>query len=340
MRRLTAIFFFLIPVLIASVCEARYPAQGPIGIISQNPLYLLFLQVTPEPATTLAHRELRLTTRGNYSNLFEQGASAKTGVALDLDMELFRPSFTLQWGFLPQWEFGIELPFLHFEGGFLDEFIQDYHNFFGFPNGGRNLVPNGRFSYLITQNGMPLYAVGTVPFRPSDIVLHVKRQFLQEEGSSPAVAGTFYLKLPTGSKSAGTGSGMVDAGFNLAVQKSYKRLHGYANLGGAILGVTDFGLQDFLNTYLWNWMAAMEITAWSHHLAVIAQLQGDGSLFDGTGITDLDKGNLIFTLGLAGQEGPWNWKVAFAEDPTGTGPSVDFTVFFEFSYTWSLNQVH
>lgn len=333
MRRL--LFFFLV-ISFYSPTAWGYSSQGPIGTISQNPLYLLFLQVTPESATTLSHGQLRLTSRGTYSNLFEQGASAKTGVALDLDMELFRPSFTLQWGFLPQWEMGIELPFLHFEGGFLDEFIQDYHDFFGFPNAGREFVPNGRFAYVVSQNGLPLYAVGTVPFRPSDIVLHVKRQFLTEEGAMPALAGTFYLKLPTGSKSHGTGSGMLDAGVNVSVQKSYKRLHGYANLGGAILGATNFGLQDFLNTYLWNWMAAVELTAWSHHLGIIAQLQGDGSLFDGTGIPDLDQGNLILTIGLAGQEGPWNWKVAFAEDPSGTGPAVDFTAFFEFSYTWNL----
>jgi len=334
-----ALLTFLFVLLAASPLEAKsYPRHGPVPLISQNPFYLLFLQPRPEPARTLAAGELRLSLRGAYSNLFEQGASDVTGVSLDLDMELFRPAFSLAWGFLPDWEVGLELPFLHFEGGFLDQFIQDFHDVFGLPNAGREFVPNGRFSYVFRQNGTSLYEVGTVPFRPSDLVLHVKRNLLVETRAAPAVAGTFYLKLPTGSPSHGTGSGMPDMGFQVAVEKNYKRIHGYMNLGGVIRGATDLGIEPFLNSHLWYWMAAVELTAWSHHLGVIAQVQGDGSLFDGTGINALDEGNLILTIGLAGQEGPWNWKVAFAEDVSGSGPAVDFTAFFEVGYTWDFGK--
>ncbi len=325
---------FCLLALLMSASVHAYPAHGPIALRSQNPLYLLFLSPRPERAVVLPFRQLRLSARGAYSNMFEQGTSARTGVQVDLDMELFRPSLLVEWGFWPGWEFGVELPFLHFEGGFLDAFIQDFHSTFGFPNAGREQVPNGRFRYSMSQNGKNLYQVGTEALRPSDVALHVKRQILTEGAVRPALSGTFYLKVPTGQSGQGLGSGMPDIGLNLAAEKSYKRVHAYANLGGVLLGATDLGIESFLNANLWTWMTALEVSLWSHHLSVLAQLQGDGSLFDGTDVQTLDQGNLILTIGFMGQEGPWGWKVAFAEDPSGQGPAVDFTTYFELSYTW------
>jgi hypothetical protein len=340
-RHLSKIIFFIaiflsIFLFAPKTTLADHPSHGPFSLRSQNPLYLLFLTPRPERARVLPKGQLRLAARGPYSNIFERESSFDTGVAVDLDMELFRPSFLMEWGFLPAWEFGFELPFLHFDGGFLDAFIQDFHSAFGFPNAGRESVPNGRFNYSVSQGGNTLYSTGTQTFGLSDIVLHVKREFLQESAAVPALAGTLYLKIPTGKKGQGLGSGAPDIGFNLSLEKNYKRLHSYANLGGVLMGATDIGLEDFLNPALWTWMVALELTAWANHLGVIAQLQGDGSLFDKTGVQSLDQGNFMLTIGLAGQEGSWGWKAAFAEDPSGQGPTVDFTVYFEVSYTWGM----
>lgn len=333
--RIIILFLFSFS-LTSTAFGQEHPSHGPFSLRSQNPLYLLFLTPRPERARILPDGQLRLSAHGPYSNIFEYNENGSGNVFVDLDMELFRPSFLLEWGFGRGWEFGLELPFLHFEGGFLDAFVQDFHDAFGLPNYGRGQVANGRFSYEVRADGAMLYSVGTEVFRPSDVVLHVKREILQESTARPALTGMLYLKLPTGMKGQGLGSGAPDIGFNVAAEKSYKRLHGYANLGGVLFGATDIGLEDFLNPGLWTWMVALEVTAWANHLSVIAQLQGDGSLFDGTGVQELDQGNLMLTVGFAGQEGPWGWKVAFAEDPSGQGPAVDFVTYFEVSYSWGF----
>ncbi len=313
-----------------------YEAQGPLPLRNQNPLHLLFLSPRPEPAKTVPHRELRVSARGSYSNLFEQGASTSTGLALDLDMEIFRPSFLIQYGLFPGWEVGLEIPFLHFEGGFLDSFIQDFHSTFGLPNAGRGLVPNGRFSYAIRQNGIPLYQVDTEPFGLSDLIFHLKKEWVPEGRIQPAVATTTYLKLPTGDRGEGLGSGTPDFSFNVALEKNYRRLHGYLNVGNTFFGGSDVGFRSFLDGHLLTWMAAFEVTAWEPHFSVIIQLQGDSTLFSGTGISALDEPTLVLTVGFAGQEGPWAWKAGFAEDPSGNGPAVDFTTYFEVSYRWGI----
>lgn len=335
-RVLSVLLFVLIGIVAGQVLAQEHPSHGPISIRSQNPLYLLFLAPRPERARVLKHGELRLAARGPYSNIFEQGSSAVSGVTLDLDMELFRPSFLLEWGFLPGWEFGIEVPFIHFYGGFLDGFIQAFHRTFGAPNSGRDRVENDRFSYRVSQGGQALYATTSQVVQPSDLVFHVKRHLLEEDSHWPALTGTLYIKVPTGNSGRGLGSGAPDIGFNFAAEKNYRRIHGFANLGGVLLGSTDLALDPFLNPFVWSWMLGLEVTAWSHHLSIIGQLQGDGSLFDGTGLQSLDQGNLMLTIGFAGQEGPWGWKVAFAEDPSGQGPTVDFSAYFEVSYTWDL----
>lgn len=331
--------FFLLSCLVsilmsASSLEASNYAQGPFPTRSLNPLYQMFLVPRPERAVTLGQGQLRLSARGPFANLIERNSSTDTNFTIDLDMEIFRPNFVLEYGLGWGWEFGVEIPFLHMEGGFLDQAIQDYHEFFGFPNGGREQVSNGRFSYRVTQNGDVLFAANQETFGLSDLIFHAKKEFIREREAVPAVSGTFYIKVPTGDRGDALGSGNADMAFNLAIEKNSRWVHGYLNTGYVVLGATGLDLDPFLNSKLWTWMGAVEVSAWRNHLAVILQVQGDGSLFDDTGLSELDLINTMLTFGFAGNEGPWHWRAAFTEDLVPAGPAIDFGTFFEVGYTW------
>jgi hypothetical protein len=333
--------FFLFIILVAlllptGLLSRDYYPHGPFALRSQNPLYLLFLQPRPERAAVLGPTDLRLSLRGPYSNIYERGTSATSGVDFTLDMELFRPNLMLEYGLNSGWELGLEIPFLHFEGGFLDAFVQGFHNAFGFPNGGRDKVANGQFTYDVSQSGTNLYRVNPDTFGVSDFVFHAKKLFFDERALTPALAGTLSFKIPTGDRGEGLGSGMPDIGVNLSAEKHYKRFHSYANLGAVALGASSLGFEPFKNDFVWHWMAAVELSAWDPHLGIIAQIQGDSSLFHDSGIATLDGRTVILTIGLAGQVGDWAWKLGFAEDVTAVGPAVDFTSFLEISYHFSV----
>src|SRR3989344_3325632 len=140
-----ALFCFL-----PAIAHARYyPAKGPFPMRTQHPVYLQMVQLTPAKAEVLPTGNFEVRVDSSYSNLYERQTDGVN--AINLDMELWYLNWVATYGLLPNLEVGLELPLIHFGTGFLDSFIQNYHNAFGFPNGGRDQVQNGLFTYRITR---------------------------------------------------------------------------------------------------------------------------------------------------------------------------------------------
>lgn len=52
------------------------------------------------------------------------------------------------------WLFGAELPLLSTGGGSLDGLIENWHNWFNLPNGGREQRPHGKYAYRYSDSGV------------------------------------------------------------------------------------------------------------------------------------------------------------------------------------------
>ncbi len=76
-------------------------------------------------------------------------ASAQHGAALIFDGETQSQTLSAQIPLAPHWQLQVDLPMRRQSAGFLDPVINDWHNFFGLPDGGRNGVPNGQFGYQL-----------------------------------------------------------------------------------------------------------------------------------------------------------------------------------------------
>lgn len=311
---------------------SSYHNYGPIETRSQNPLSILFVGVPLEGTLTLPKKRLKASLETNFSNLFERRPSV-TGTGIDLDMELLRTSFNFRYGIIENLELGLELPFLSFSGGFMDSFIQGYHQAFGFPNAGRDRVPNGRFNYQITQNGGSLFQADQSDFGLSDLSLFQKFKFMDESKSIPGIAFKSALKIPSGNSGEATGSGRVDFAFSLLAEKSFKRLHGYTQLGLMALGGHGT-LDPILRKAAFFFAQAFEFNV-TEHMSFVGQINGNTSLFKNVTIPELSRAVFDLTFGFTGQfplKGIFktiNYQAAFTEDPAGFGPSVDFTLFFK-----------
>lgn len=66
-----------------------------------------------------------------------------------LDGETLRLGYTLRQSLGDGLEWQLELPVYHQSGGFLDSFIEDWHRWFGLPNGGRELAPRNQYQYEV-----------------------------------------------------------------------------------------------------------------------------------------------------------------------------------------------
>lgn len=340
LHRILSILLLLAAGLAAAPASARdYEGFGPLSTRNQNPVYLQFLQLSPRRAEVLPEGMIEARVDSAYSNLFEQGTTRSS--RLNLDMEYWRLAPVVAFGVKPGLEVGIEIPFVHMSGGFLDGFIQKFHKAFGFPNGGRDQVPNNEFHYRLDHNGKTLFDHSPLTFGLGDISIYMKQQLTGEDSEWPAIALFADLKFPTGQSDRGVGSGTPDFGFGLALDASWKRLHGYVNVGGFVLGGNE-ALDGLVQEAMLQYMIAGELTLlpdWS----LIVQIEGGTPLLTGTGIDAWDGIPMDLIVGfrgeerdLFGQSGDLIWQFGFAEDITSQGPSVDFTVYMSIGVRFDL----
>ncbi len=327
--------------LAAFSADAReYASFGPISARNQNPVYIQNLTLIARRAEVLPEGTMELRIDSAYSNLFEKSQNANASE--NLDMELWRLGINMDYGLTRDLEVGIEIPLIETWGGFLDGFVQKFHKLFGFPNAGRELVPNNEFHYRMDAGGGTLFDYpSSTPFGLGDITLRVKNRLTGEDSDWPALSWFGEIKLPTGSKSHGLSSGSPDFGVGLALDTSWKRLHGYVNVGYYVNGGNS-AFESYMRNQAFEFMVAGELTllpTWS----MIVQLQGGTPLLTGTGLDSWDGVPMDLVVGFRGKErdlfGEWGdliWQAGFAEDITSKGPSVDFTAYMSLGVRFDL----
>ena len=323
------ILLFLPSLSFASLTEYR-PA-GPLNARSQNPLYLQFLAMPIESPQTLNQHQFETKVSTTFSNAFEYDPFANTIV--NLDMEIWRTAIAFAYGVTDEIDIQIEIPFITNGGGFLDSFIQWYHNLFGLPNGGRELVGNNEFHYDLIQGGNNLLGYTNTAFGFSDITLRFKYIFSERLRLPFFLAATGYVKLPTGQASKGLGSGQLDAGMSLFGEKSIKRFHFVTQVGVAVLGKSN-ALNPIQKRAFFSFGQSVEFQILDA-LSVIVQLTGNTSAFKNTNTTVLSDPVLDLNIGFAGAVPLQHWFIdeffyqwSFSEDIMSRGPSVDFSVLF------------
>lgn len=323
---------FLISLTISILTSRSIPAKdfhanGPLISRTQNPIYLMTLGQIPTTATSLDKGVFSNWVGFDYSNIFDLGVRDQNEVFLD--MELARLSYNVDWGLGRGMEFGLQIPFLHFNGGYFDSWIQDFHKAFGFPNAGRNRYPNGMFRYRVTENGRVIYNVRRMAIGLSDIILGFKYNFLEETNVMPAFAWTFRYKLPTGKFSSGLGNGGIDYSIGLVAEKSISRWHFYANLD-YIISSGDTAFDHLENGQMFAWLTAVEFNV-SKPVSIVAQLQGSTPLLSGMGTNKWDGFPMDLLLGVKGYHerlfwgNDFFWQWGFSEDIASEGPAVDIT---------------
>ena len=109
--------------------EANWGGKsGPISIVNQAPIQLLFLQAAPDKAETLPKGQGSLSLNTTTTNtLLSESSGNYEGV---VDMEMIRASLDLKYGILQGFEIGVSLPFVYSYSGFMDNAILDVERFF------------------------------------------------------------------------------------------------------------------------------------------------------------------------------------------------------------------
>jgi hypothetical protein len=202
--------------------------SGPIPIVNQSPIQLLFLQAIPDNAETLPKGQSSLRLNTTITNtLLSQTSENYTGV---VDMEMIRTSLELQYGLGEGVEAGTSLPFVYSYSGFMDNIILDFEEFF-FDSTRTVRVHQEAYNYeyCIKKGNRPLISGKKRCSGIGDLVLRVKGKIWDEGRILPALSTRVAVKVPTGEKDRALGSGEPDYGFGLLLQKDTGRLTAYLN---------------------------------------------------------------------------------------------------------------
>jgi hypothetical protein len=314
----------------AATSAAEY---GPLQTINRFPLHMMVLTPRPVNAQLPGRGTLEATLTMEYSNTFFDFRNDRWDFVID--MEMLVGELSMVYGVTEKLALRLEVPAISMQDGFLDGFLENYHDFLGVGNYGRGNRPKNEFSYQAAKEGHLWFQGESFGLRIGQI--RVSGQFalpplrLGGHPLSSAVLGT--LKIPVGDTDSGVSSGGYDVGFFLPVKWKGDRWV-FHMMPGAIWvdDPTTLGAQvSARNSISFFAGAAYE---YNHKWRFLAQLNYYSSPFEKTGLDELDNGALELSFGIQRTlSKTLYWEFAFCEDLTRAVP--DFNV--RMGVTWHFN---
>ncbi|MCY3729789.1 MAG: DUF3187 family protein [Rhodospirillaceae bacterium] len=141
------------------------------------------------------------TEIANHNQLAHKGEEE-----LVFDGETWRTTFSYRRRVGRRWSIGVELPLYRHSGGFIDDFIDAWHSFFGMPDGNRNLRAEDQLRYLYSDRGSTPFLLTEPRSGVGDMQISVGRAL----GGPGGWLVRAVVKRPTGDAGRLTGSGGAD----------------------------------------------------------------------------------------------------------------------------------
>lgn len=211
-----------------AACATQPTPQGPLPVRNQHPAQLLVMHMPPASPRTHAAGRASVRADAAYSSLWLVGNAP--GRQWVMDGEYLRAATTVRYGLGAGIEAAIELPVAHTGGGFLDDFLIDYHDFFGFPDQDRDVAPRNDYDVQLTSAGTSVWGVDRAGLAMLDVPIYATWQVTAPTARGPALAVRAGVELPTGDADAGFGSGEVEPSFGVLADLPVRhvQLYGHA----------------------------------------------------------------------------------------------------------------
>ncbi len=291
--------------------------EGPLQVKNQFPLFIYLNAPYPESAATGDSFYAGLS----HSSVFMTKNSQNWSV--NLDMEITELNLRLKKVIPGFFEFGIEVPVVVSASGFMDGFLESYHKTFGFSDYGRDTRPANSFLYEVRRDGAVVIQGRNGDIGIGDLRLTAKREI---RSNDPVISIRAEVELPTGSASQGQGSGSIDTGLTLLLDKKIsERIISYWNAGVIFPGVLRAKEAVALRTSFYGG-AAIEAAIWNH-FSLIVQAMFQTSPFPKTDIGSIDRVAALLTFGGRYSSGKNSLEFSLTEDPNTAGaPDVTFNL--------------
>lgn len=298
--------------------------RGPVPTRIIQPAALIFPAPRPRRATVLEPGERLLRGEFIYSSIFEFDTGP--GEEALFDGEIARLGADLRFGLAPAVELSVEPSFLFASAGFMDRFVDAFHELTGFSEGGRNFNPRNEYTMRLGTGDVTAFELAENEVGFADLPVGLTVQLRGEDDDGPAVALRGIVELPTGDEASGVGSGGVDLAADLMVERSAGRWSGFGSVGGVFAETpTEFRRAGIDVRTMLHVTGGVEYR-WSDRLSLLGQAVLRMPLTRSFTLEEIDKEILDLGFGLAYDIAPGVALTGtFHEDAVAaSGPDLTF----------------
>lgn len=312
-------------------CVARPNLGGPLPVRNNHPAQLTVMHLDPADASVLSKAQTAWRTDLSYTSLFLFGDDAQRSSWV-MDGELLRVALDAKVGLGNGLQLGVQLAAAHTSGGFLDNFVVDYHDAFGLPDQDRSATVNDRYRIEASQGGLPVWSVERSSAEWLDLPIHLTWQLREPGENRFGVAVRGGIELPLGDQNDGYGNGQVDASIGALLDYRSRGIGWSGHLQHTFAGTPDqarrrgFHFEDVTSLGL-----GVELPL-SESLHALVQVELETSTLRRLGPNVASREQLLLWVGSRYQATPeWSMEMGLGEDLRGLA-SPDFTVWF--GVTW------
>lgn len=321
---------FSLLIAVPGPTSAQVVTYGPLTFEEGAPLQRMSYTHATDVADPLARGQLRTEVWMGYSNIFERDSTRTHDLFLDLERLISTAG--VRYGVTDALEVGGRLSWETSGGGFLDDFISNWHQSLGLGNADRAKYPSGRYiQRLRDRTGAVRLDVPQRTMGLDDVRLFAKWRALGDAGGRRVLSLKGVARFPTQRNQVGPQR--ADVALIALTRLSWGRWHLHGTAGGATVRVAA-AYDGLLRGSSWFADLALERNLTSSFSALVQYSLATPRL-RGIGQPEVDgaPGNLLF--GAAGRLGrSWSWDVSFQEDIPATSPSVDFTLGVGIRRSW------
>lgn len=178
-------------------------AAEPLYVKNLSPVTGLLGLPSQRSADSEATGALGVALHSSVANSYVLDASSRE--YLNLDGETLRFALDLRYGLAPGWDVQLEVPWLEQSGGDLDRVIDDWHDLWGMPDGGRSDVPRDLLDYRYAAISAPGFLLQDSSSGLGDITLALNYAFYRDKDATASVALGYKFGVGDDEKFLGSG---------------------------------------------------------------------------------------------------------------------------------------
>jgi len=312
-------------------CVTPKQFGGPVPFRNQHPAQLTALRMDPQSARPLPKGNTRLRVDLAYSSIFLEGTGS--GNSWFMDGEILRSGLKVRHGLGHGLEVWGELAMALTGPGFLDDFVENWHDAFGLPNQNRDQFPKDVWRVEAQKGGVTAWEMDRTDGALLDLPLGLNWNFVPMTAEQPwALTARVATELPTGNQERGFGSGGFDWSLGMVGEYRYEAWSFTAHAQHTFVHTPDPADRAGLDFRDVTSAGVGAETALAEHTFLLMQI-----LFDTSTLRQLDFDRVSdpqWTLwfGLRHHMGErFAVEVGFGEDLSTDGPP-DFTAWLAFIF--------